>query len=62
MPPPPRCLIDPGRPCGGCIAPSPAECPYAYLLADDDTLRRRYGHPRAADVDDEWVNAGPHRA
>ena len=45
MPATPRCLIDPARPCGGCIAPSPAECPYAYLLADEQTLHRRYGHP-----------------
>ena len=49
MPPTPRCLIDPTRPCGGCIAPSPAECPYAYLLADEETLARRYGHPAPAD-------------
>jgi hypothetical protein len=45
VPPTPRCLIDPTRPCGACIAPSPAECPYAYLLADEQTLHRRYGHP-----------------
>ena len=45
MSPTPRCLIDPTRPCGACIAPSPAECPYAYLLADEQALHRRYGHP-----------------
>ena len=45
MAPQPRCLIDRSRPCGGCVAPSPAECPYAYLLADDDALARRYGRP-----------------
>jgi hypothetical protein len=47
MSPQPRCLIDPSRPCGACIASSPAECPYAYLLADETTLQRRYGHPAA---------------
>lgn len=31
----PKCLIDRARPCGGCVADSPATCPYAYLLADD---------------------------
>jgi hypothetical protein len=28
----PRCVIDRSRACGGCIAPNPRECPYAYLL------------------------------
>lgn len=27
-----RCVIDRSRGCGQCIAPSPAECPYTYLL------------------------------
>lgn len=39
--PAPRCLLDRSRPCGGCVAASPAECPYGYLLADDATLERR---------------------
>ncbi len=27
-----ECVIDPSHPCGQCIAPGPAECPYVYLL------------------------------
>jgi hypothetical protein len=30
--PDPRCIIDRDRPCRGCIAASPRECPYPYLL------------------------------
>jgi ferredoxin len=41
----PRCLIDRSRPCGGCVASCPADCPYGYLLADEETLHRRFGHP-----------------
>jgi hypothetical protein len=60
--PTPRCLIDPTRPCGGCIAPSPAECKYAYLLADEQTLHRRYGHPAPEDrqADRPTDPASPH--
>ena len=36
MRPEPRCVIDRSRPCGGCVAPSPRECPYAYLLDPDE--------------------------
>jgi hypothetical protein len=36
-----RCLLDRSRPCGGCVAADPVQCPYAYLLADLYTLRRR---------------------
>lgn len=32
MRPAPKCVIDRSRACGGCIAPSPQECPYAFLL------------------------------
>jgi hypothetical protein len=32
MRPDPKCVIDRSRPCGSCIAASPRECPYAYLL------------------------------
>jgi hypothetical protein len=39
----PLCLLDRSRPCGGCVASGPADCPYAYLLADDETLERRSG-------------------
>jgi hypothetical protein len=60
VPPTARCLIDPGRPCGACIAPSPAECPYAYLLADEQTLHRRYGHPAPTDPQvDRPADPGP---
>jgi hypothetical protein len=31
----PKCIIDRAHPCGGCVADSPATCPYVYLLADD---------------------------
>ncbi len=30
--PVPRCILDRERPCMGCVADSPAECPYPYLL------------------------------
>jgi hypothetical protein len=26
------CVLDPGRPCRACLAASPRECPYLYLL------------------------------
>jgi hypothetical protein len=32
----PKCVIDRSRACGACIAPSPRECPYAYLLDPDE--------------------------
>jgi predicted Fe-S protein YdhL (DUF1289 family) len=35
MAPTPRCVIDRSRPCGGCLASGPDECPYAYLVADE---------------------------
>jgi len=35
--PTPRCLLDRSRPCGGCVAVGPHECPYAYLLGDEVT-------------------------
>lgn len=38
-----RCVIDRTRGCGQCIAPSPAECPYVYLL----DLRGNAGAPSA---------------
>ncbi|GAA2623604.1 hypothetical protein [Paractinoplanes durhamensis] len=31
-----RCVIDPSRPCGACLAPSPDQCPYSYLLDPDE--------------------------
>ena len=31
------CVLDPERPCHACLAASPSECPYPYLL--DDTRR-----------------------
>ena len=34
MKPDPKCTIDRARPCRGCIAASPADCPYPYLLGD----------------------------
>lgn len=36
MRPDPRCIIDRARPCRGCIASSPIDCPYPYLLAESD--------------------------
>lgn len=38
MRPDARCVIDWGRAhaCGACIAPTCAECPYAYLLNADE--------------------------
>ncbi|MBG0817552.1 hypothetical protein [Planomonospora sp. ID82291] len=27
-----KCVMDSSRPCGGCSASGPSECPYAYLL------------------------------
>lgn len=48
MAPTPKCLLDHSRPCGGCVAASPQECPYGYLLADDETLRARVERARAA--------------
>lgn len=36
MRPDPRCIIDRARPCRGCIASSPIDCPYPYLLAEPD--------------------------
>jgi uncharacterized protein len=29
------CILDPGLACRACLAPSPRECPYLYLLADN---------------------------
>jgi hypothetical protein len=34
----PRCILDRERPCMSCVAPSPAECPYPYLLAESEDL------------------------
>jgi len=31
-----RCVLDRTRPCMSCVADSPAECPYPYLMADTD--------------------------
>jgi hypothetical protein len=31
-----RCILDRNRPCMSCVAPSPAECPYPFLMADSD--------------------------
>jgi hypothetical protein len=28
------CVLDPARPCRACLAPSPRDCPYLYLLYD----------------------------
>ncbi|MFC4060601.1 hypothetical protein ACFOWE_20045 [Planomonospora corallina] len=28
----PKCVLDQSRPCGGCSAAGPHECPYAYLV------------------------------
>jgi hypothetical protein len=54
MSPQPRCLIDRSRPCGGCVASGPADCPYGYLLADEVALHRRFGHP-----DPQTIHAAP---
>lgn len=54
MTPTPRCLLDRERPCGGCVASSPADCPYTFLLQDTeedvptryaDGASRRWGPP-----------------
>lgn len=31
-----RCVIDPSRSCGACLAPSRDQCPYLYLLDPDE--------------------------
>jgi hypothetical protein len=31
-----RCILDRNRPCMSCVAPSPAECPYPFLMAESD--------------------------
>ena len=36
--PTPKCIIDRSRPCGGCVADSPAVCPYVYLLRQSDAM------------------------
>jgi hypothetical protein len=41
MAPTPKCIIDRSRPCGGCVADSPATCPYVYLLADGPAVDLR---------------------
>lgn len=51
MRPPPKCIIDRSRPCGACIAPSPQECPYAFLLEPEELAaiarpETRTGHRR----------------
>lgn len=33
--PTPKCVLDRSRPCNSCVADSPAECPYPYLLSGD---------------------------
>ena len=43
--PTPRCVIDRAKPCLGCIAPNPQECPYPYLLAEDPAPAVRLGAP-----------------
>ncbi len=60
MRPEPRCVIDRSRPCGGCIAAGPQECPYAYLLDADELAsiaragaRQRPG--RSAEFEDGGV-------
>jgi hypothetical protein len=30
----PRCILDRSRPCMSCVADSPAECPYPYLMGE----------------------------
>lgn len=30
----PRCVLDRSRPCNSCVADSPTECPYPYLMSD----------------------------
>lgn len=42
-----KCIIDRSRPCGACVAPSPQECPYLYLL-DPDELAAVVAAGRAA--------------
>jgi hypothetical protein len=49
MRPAPKCLIDRTRPCGACIAPSPQECPYAYLLDPDELAAVAAAGPAGAD-------------
>jgi hypothetical protein len=47
----PKCVIDRSRVCGACIAPSPRECPYAYLLDSDELASvveaNRHARPKA---------------
>ncbi|GAA3339048.1 hypothetical protein GCM10020358_21390 [Amorphoplanes nipponensis] len=31
-----KCVVDPSRPCGACLAPGPRQCPYPYLLDPDE--------------------------
>ena len=59
MIPDPPCLLDGQRPCGGCAAPTQAQCPYAYLLQDTDEQEparyaedasRRWGPPTTVAV------------
>jgi hypothetical protein len=30
------CVVDPSRPCGGCSAPGPRQCPYLFLLDPEE--------------------------
>jgi hypothetical protein len=32
----PRCILDRSRPCMSCVADSPAQCPYPYLMAESE--------------------------
>lgn len=36
MRPEPKCVIDRTRLCGACVAPSPRDCPYVYLLDPEE--------------------------
>lgn len=51
MAPTPRCVIDRSRPCGGCLAPGPDECPYAYLVADERAELLDAAREHAAEVE-----------
>jgi hypothetical protein len=32
----PRCVLDRSRPCNACVADSPVNCPYPYLMQQSE--------------------------
>src|SRR5580704_12446698 len=45
------CVLDPTRPCRACLAPSPRDCPYLYLLYD---VRRPFRRRADREPDPRW--------